>query len=572
MTVAPSPAALLDIANSLEAAGRKADAVLLVEHLASVYPKDAAILRRFAKLRGDEGRTLEAIEALCRLKAIVTDSAPLLEDIRQQMTTAGDIEQAERCAGAMATLLPGNSMLLEAAMSCNVALGRNDKAAKFAEELILHKPDHVKARALLAATPKCPSPPPPPPAAGPDRPDETYAVSSPLQALGQLRDKHDAASEILCNPLNTQSLQELEKLLNAARAIDISLPAGTEWALWATHYRLMIDAMDIQALQAPTPDAGPEPTLDFASSSGASLTWNGIRNLARRTKAQTVFLAAADRAYVDLYAPWYVKSFLKHTDVPSLVILHVIGGGEELADIAKSLGIQDKRFILSGDRFDATAVTTKCYDGPPKSLAAKPIAHLQSARFLIAGAFLQNLKLPLLISDIDCVLQRGVADLLQRCADADVVLNEHTLKMQAGSRFTANLLLVNPTDNGSRFLRFLRSFLENHLSRPEVSRWIDQFGLMLGRHHLPLHAKDARIEYFDTWSDINNVMYPSYQQNPFRFLSLYHGFDMSSLERTDALGGDVPAKKQRASDEAMSAAKTSAQGRKEPRERSTATG
>jgi len=41
----------------------------------------------------------------------------------------------------------------------------------------------------------------------------------------------------------------------------------------------------------------------------------------------------------------------------------------------------------------------------------------------------------------------------------------------------------------------------------------------------------AQIGYFDTSSDINNVMYPSYQEHPFRFLSLYHGFDTSSLER-----------------------------------------
>ncbi|HVX36106.1 MAG TPA: hypothetical protein VHC71_07785, partial [Hyphomicrobium sp.] len=35
---------------------------------------------------------------------------------------------------------------------------------------------------------------------------------------------------------------------------------------------------------------------------------------------------------------------------------------------------------------------------------------------------------------------------------------------------------------------------------------------------------------FDTNSDINNIMYRSFQQNPFRFLSLYHGFDTSTLE------------------------------------------
>jgi len=99
----------------------------------------------------------------------------------------------------------------------------------------------------------------------------------------------------------------------------------------------------------------------------------------------------------------------------------------------------------------------------------------------------------------------------------------------AGSRLTANLLLVNPTENAALFLRFLRRYLEQALSKTEVTRWIDQFALMLARHHLT-RQENPRIDYFDTNSDINNVMYRSFRENPFRFLSLYHGFDLSTLE------------------------------------------
>jgi hypothetical protein len=144
------------------------------------------------------------------------------------------------------------------------------------------------------------------------------------------------------------------------------------------------------------------------------------------------------------------------------------------------------------------------------------------------------------VSDIDLLLQRGMKDLLERSSGADIVLNENSLSANAGSRLTANLLLLNPTENAGRFLRFLKSYLEDFLGRGEVTRWIDQFGLMLARHHLLKHGKTPRIEYFDTAKDINNVMYPSYQENPFRFLSLYHGFDMASLEANLNLATEQP--------------------------------
>ena len=47
----------------------------------------------------------------------------------------------------------------------------------------------------------------------------------------------------------------------------------------------------------------------------------------------------------------------------------------------------------------------------------------------------------------------------------------------------------------------------------------------------PLRAPDVKIGLFDTNSDINNVMFSQYVPgHPFRFLSLYHGFDTSTLE------------------------------------------
>jgi hypothetical protein len=167
------------------------------------------------------------------------------------------------------------------------------------------------------------------------------------------------------------------------------------------------------------------------------------------------------------------------------------------------------------------------------------LAHLQSARFLRLGAVLDALDRPVFVSDIDLLLQRGVADLLERCQEVDLGLNENDVSLNAGSRLTANLLLANPTANTSIFLRFLRGFLEQALAGAEVTRWIDQLGLVMARQHLGLRGHDVKLAYFDTRSDINNVMYPSYHaDHPFRFLSLFHGFDTSSLEDQPRVPGE----------------------------------
>jgi hypothetical protein len=102
----------------------------------------------------------------------------------------------------------------------------------------------------------------------------------------------------------------------------------------------------------------------------------------------------------------------------------VIGGSEQLREVAASVGIRDKRLIFSNDAFDTERVTTQCYDGPPKGRSAKPVAHVQSMRFLRLGAVLKTLKLPVFVSDIDLLFQRGVKHLMERSTAADVVFNE----------------------------------------------------------------------------------------------------------------------------------------------------
>jgi tetratricopeptide (TPR) repeat protein len=524
---------LAELGHALQAEGRFADAETIFGHLAPLHPDDLEIQRGLIAALGGQGRTLEALERMVAARRLQTDTAALLADIQAQSgpaidkynahLAAGEVDQAERYAAALAALAPQSGPMLAAALACNLALNRADQVVRYAEALLRVEPGNPAAREALASLGQATAE------------DEialrmVQALSGDLHPLIRLRDLHDVASLILCRPLTTVSEAQLEVLTAAALALTVEAEPGSEWEGWAIHYRLLMEAIDLAAVRAAAPEAPPEPEVMFATCDGRPTDWTDVRATADRTGARCVFFAAADEAYVDLYARWYALSVLKYADVPSLVVIHVIGGADRLAQIAAKVGVTDERLVFAGDRFDADAVTTQVFDSPPKGLIAKPVAHFQSVRFLRLGSLLAQLGQPIFVSDIDLLLQRGVEDLLVRAAGDDVMFNENELSLNAGSRLTANLMLVNPTPNAALFLRFLSHFLETALARPRVTRWIDQVALIFARHHLVRHADAPAIGYFDTDADINNVMYPSYQAHPFRFLSLFHGFDTSSLE------------------------------------------
>ncbi|HEV2531963.1 hypothetical protein [Phenylobacterium sp.] len=540
---------LFALALDLRREGRHAQALPILEQLAILHPGRMEIRLAHATALADLGRTLDAI---AQLNVIKTLGAPpeVLAAMQALAETAvgkfnlhlarGEVAEAERYAAALAELLPQNTAMIQAALSCNQTLQRAPEAIRFAHRIVVLEPGNRAARTALADLLH---------ATGDIAQEIEHRVALALApapeaaALLQLRDLHDAAGLILCRPLTARSRDQLDQLLSAARALQVETPAGSEWEAWAKHYGALVEALDMDvALRAPAPR--PAGKLQMMAADGEKLDWKKLRARAQRLGARCLFFAAADEAYVDLYARWYALSVRRYADVPALIVIHVIGGrngknGSALKRIAEKVGVIDERLVFTADDFDMGAVTTTIRDAPPKTWTEKPVAHLQSARFQRLGALLSELGRPVFVSDIDLILQRGVADLLDAHAHEDVVLNENEITFNAGSRLTANLLLVNPTANGAAFVGALAAYLDDRLARPEVTRWIDQVGLTLARHNLQLHSPSAKIGYFDTASDINNVMYPSYQDHPFRFLSLFHGFDTASLEHDPRVLGEA---------------------------------
>lgn len=547
-TLPPTEEKLLTLADRLRAEGRFDDALLVSGDLKARHPRHPGVRIVLARALGAKGQVLEALGELAAARDLGADPAAFLSHLREQSLpavnrfnaalAAGDMAQAEPYAAALATLAPQSPPMLAAAMTCNQALGRLDRAAYYAGLLLTVEPANLVAHELLADIAK---------GAG-DVGAEGFhraaigLVKPDLAPLLRLRDLHDAAGQILCGPLPLAANAEaqLASALKAALELPIPVEPGSEWETWERHYRLLLEAIDLPAARAPTPQARLHPAPNWTDAAGKPIDAAAVQ--ARAGQARAVFFAAADEAYVDLYARWYALSILKYADVPFLVVIHVIGGRNRLSEIAARVGVDDPRLVWAGDDFDREkALRTDAIDAPPKGKASAPIAHFQSVRFQRLGALLALTQKPVFVSDIDLILQRGVADLLDRTAGDDLVLNENTLTTTAGARLTANLLLLNPTPTAAAFLNFLSAFLEDRLAGSAVTRWIDQAALTMSRLHLSWRHPQAKIGYFDTASDINNVMYRSYQEHPFRFLSLFHGFDTSTLEGDARVAGEEAA-------------------------------
>ncbi len=439
----------------------------------------------------------------------------------RSLQAAARMAEAERIVALIAELRPHHAALQQVALTCNLALGHAPRAARFARQLLLSAPGHHLAHLALVDGHA---------ARGDHAAEEEsrrrLALAPPgsLHPMRQLHDAHRALSLMLRRPRDAAGALHAGQLAAMAQATDAAALPEQNLHHWAAHYRSLIEAAE-PGLLAPAAPAAPLQALPLCRADGQSLPWARLRRSAHWRNAKLFFLVAADARYLRLYAPAYLRSVLRHADVAAMVMVHVIGGAAELAGLVAEIGISDPRVFFTADAFNPGAVTTICHDSDgPRAL---PVAHFQSIRFAVAERLLACTGRPVIISDIDAVLQRGVADLLTRHAGQDVVLNRNTHSESFGSHLTANLLLLMPTRGGHDFARDLRAYLDRALAGAEVSRWIDQCGLqMVWWDHA---ASSTHFGWFDTQSDINNVIYPSWMPNPFRFLSLYHGFDMASL-------------------------------------------
>lgn len=265
--------------------------------------------------------------------------------------------------------------------------------------------------------------------------------------------------------------------------------------------RLCLDSAATAILAETPPDRPPRP-LTFADSAGAKLSFDKMRQKILANAPKLTFLAAADEVYLRRYGRTYLEALLQRCDVDCAVILCMVGDPKKLKSVIAEIGVRDLRLFYMVDTFDPAHAVS--YYTPEGCLTDCARAYYQSVRFLVLETLLRDLEMPLMVSDIDILLQGSVAGLLERHAGADVVLNKNESIVSFGSHFTANLVLIKPGRTGQQFAAMLRHFLEARLKRDHIEQFVDQIALVFAHYHCRRQALD-RIGFFHD-TEINNVM------------------------------------------------------------------
>ncbi len=298
---------------------------------------------------------------------------------------------------------------------------------------------------------------------------------------------------------------------------------------WEHTMRLLLGTINLQAIfDGPTKPSPPLPTT-FVSSSGAELDIERIAEHSRDLNAEVCFVTSTSEEYFDRNSHTYLSSILKSCDCPCLIFVYICTPKEGLVEISSRAKIKDARVIYCSDDFDVSVTHWRLFTLDSMEPLNLPGIYYASSGLLHADNLLQHLGLPVFVTGIDTVLQRGVKDLIEKFADSDVVFNKMGSHVMLGGQLVNNLVLIYPTENGFLFINFIKYYHAAHVAQIDQPVYLDQLDIHMAKHHVIATGKLPVIRYFDPL-DINNDMfnhlnYRSYlkRMRSFRFLNMFVG-------------------------------------------------
>ncbi len=298
---------------------------------------------------------------------------------------------------------------------------------------------------------------------------------------------------------------------------------------WEHTMRLLLGTINLAAIfDAPAEPSPPLPTT-FVSFAGAELDIAAIAKHSRDLEAEVLFVTSTSEEYFDRNSYTYLSSILKSCDCTCLIFVYICAPKERLIEISSRARIKDPRIIYCSDDFDPSATHWRLFTMERKEPLNVAGIYYASSGMLRTDTLLQHLGLPVCVTGIDTVLQRGVKDLIERFRGSDVVFNKMGSHVMLGGQLVNNLVLIYPTENGSLFINFLKSYHAPHVAQIDQPVYLDQLDIHMAKHHVMVNGNAPVIRYFDPL-DINNDMfnhlnYRNYleRMRSFRFLNMFVG-------------------------------------------------
>jgi hypothetical protein len=548
-TPPPSSAtALIELAQRLLDEGRHGDVLTICDYLQARGEANLTVAHLSFRALLVTGAIEAALERFDALRTHAQQEGSSVVDINkasneillaaathhQELINAGQLEAALRLSETLVRLFPRVKLFIESALSLSRVVGDQERVLHYGslrDELLReeHRQLAATARAHHSA----------------NRLEDELAARiatwhHPLDQLQPSGLRHDNLFMALCclfaGPKDEARLEQARAIVRAvppplAPAND---PLKTDAiGRFDQFYRLLFRVINIDAIYK-APDFSPiRANFSFANSAGTLLTLAQLQEHARAIKARVAFFTAGSELYFNRCAKSYIRSVLRNADVNCLVFVCASGAWDQPDAIARKLGIDDERLIICADDFVDTPGRYRVYnstdikptDEYPISI---PINYYPSVGLVNLDLFLHQLGLPVFLSGMDTVLQRGVATLLDEFADCDLVVNNLKGSSNIASKLINSLQLVLPTANAKLFADFMGYHFRRALQEVQQPFAMDQLFLYMATEHLLANGREPKVGHFGEF-DINNCMFnneniTSHREffDKFRFINIFN--------------------------------------------------
>ncbi|MBF0305577.1 MAG: tetratricopeptide repeat protein [Alphaproteobacteria bacterium] len=218
-----------------------------------------------------------------------------------------------------------------------------------------------------------------------------------------------------------------------------------------------------------------------------------LEGLLAETDAPLVVVSSCDGGYFDRYGRRFAETLAATAGMPFHLHLHLIGAdGGRAEELARRAGVASLSWTTQPDQARGAGRDRSTY--------------YACQRFLALPRLLRHYQRPVLLLDIDLVVLRPLALLLERAGAADVAAVGGTPLLEPWNQLWADVLLLRPTPATLRFVdlvaRYIGHFLDegsprwflDQLALFAAWRWLDARGAPLDVALLPtsIHRDDLR--------------------------------------------------------------------------------